>query len=58
MVRGKGQLEAADIVSGHDLDRIVVRADLPLPLQADGEDLGDATEVVFEARRDAVSVLV
>ena len=58
MVRGKGQLEAVDIVSGHDLDRIVVRADVPLPLQADGEDLGDATEVVFEARRDAVSVLV
>lgn len=58
MIRGKGQLEAADILSGHDLDRLVVRADRPLPLQADGEDLGDATEVVFEARRDAVSVLV
>jgi diacylglycerol kinase family enzyme len=58
MVRGKGQLEAADILSGHDLDRIVVRADQPLPLQADGEDLGDVGEVVFEARRDAVSVLV
>ena len=58
LVRGKGQLEAADILSGHDLDRIVVRCDQPLPLQADGEDLGDVTEAVFEARRDAVSVLV
>ena len=58
MVRGRGQLEAADIVSGHDLDRIVVRCDRPLPLQADGEDLGDVAEAVFEARRDAVSVLV
>jgi diacylglycerol kinase family enzyme len=58
IVRGRGQLEAADIVSGHDLDRIVVRADRPLPLQADGEDLGDVDDVVFEARRDAVSVLV
>jgi diacylglycerol kinase family enzyme len=58
MIRGKGQLEAADILSGHDLDRIVARADRPLALQADGEDLGDAVEVVFEARRDAVSVLV
>jgi diacylglycerol kinase family enzyme len=58
MIRGKGQLEAHDILSGHDLDRIVVRADRPLALQADGEDLGDAVEVVFEARRDAVSVLV
>jgi diacylglycerol kinase family enzyme len=58
MLRGRGQMEAADIVSGHDLDRIVVRADRPLPLQADGEDLGDVDAAVFEARRDAVSVLV
>ena len=58
IVRGKGQLDADDIVSGHDLDRIVVRCDRPLPLQADGEDLGDVTEATFEARRDAVSVLV
>jgi hypothetical protein len=29
-----------------------------MPLQLDGEDLGDVTEVVFEAERDAVSVLV
>jgi hypothetical protein len=28
-----------------------------MPLQADGEDLGDVTEVVCEAERDAVSVL-
>jgi diacylglycerol kinase family enzyme len=58
IVRGKGQLEADDVVSGHDLDRIVVRCDRPLPLQADGEDMGDVTEATFEARRDAVSVLV
>ena len=35
-----------------------MRCDRPLPLQADGEDLGDVTEATFEARRDAVSVLV
>jgi diacylglycerol kinase family enzyme len=58
MVRGKGQLEAADVLTGHDLDRIVVRCDHPLPLQADGEDLGDVEEAVFEVKRDAVSVLV
>lgn len=58
LLRGKGQLDADDVVSGHDLDRIVVRCDHPLPLQADGEDLGDVTEATFEARRDAVSVLV
>lgn len=58
MLRGKGQLEADDVLSGHDLDRIVVHADQPLALQADGEDLGDSVDVVFEARRDAVAVLV
>ena len=43
---------------GHDLDRIEIRCDRPLPLQVDGEDLGDVEEAVFEAERDAVSVLV
>jgi diacylglycerol kinase family enzyme len=42
----------------HDVDRIVVRCDAPLPLQVDGEDLGDVTEAVFEAERDAVTALV
>jgi diacylglycerol kinase family enzyme len=42
----------------HDSDRIEVRCDVPMPLQLDGEDVGDVTEVVFEAERDAVSVLV
>jgi diacylglycerol kinase family enzyme len=41
-----------------DSDRIEVRCDSPMPLQLDGEDVGDVTEVVFEAERDAVSVLV
>jgi diacylglycerol kinase family enzyme len=58
LVRGKGQLEATDVLTGHDLDRIVVRCDEPLPLQADGEDLGDVDEAVFEVTRDAISVLV
>ncbi len=43
---------------GHDLDRIEVRCDTPLPLQADGEDLGDVEQAVFEAERLAISVLV
>jgi diacylglycerol kinase family enzyme len=46
------------VLSGHDLDRIVVRCDRPQPLQVDGEDLGDVDLAVFEAERDAVSVLV
>ena len=47
-----------DVLAGHDLDAFEVRCDRPLPLQADGEDLGDVTEAVFEAERDALAVLV
>ena len=49
---------ARNALRGHDLDRIDVRCDRPLPLQVDGEDLGDVTEGHFEAERDAISVLV
>jgi diacylglycerol kinase family enzyme len=41
----------------HDTDRIEISCDSPMPLQADGEDLGDVQEAVFEAERDAVAVL-
>lgn len=41
-----------------DRDRIVVRCDRPTPLQLDGEDCGDVTEVVLEAERAVVDVLV
>jgi diacylglycerol kinase family enzyme len=54
LATGRGHL---DLVRVHDADRIVVRCDAPMPLQADGEDLGDVAEVVFEAERDAVTVL-
>jgi len=46
------------VLAGHDLDTIRVRCDRPLPLQADGEDLGDVTEALFESERDALTVLV
>jgi diacylglycerol kinase family enzyme len=55
---GRGQERASDIVYVHDADRLELRADRPLPLQADGEDLGDADEVLLEAERNAVAVLV
>jgi diacylglycerol kinase family enzyme len=42
----------------HDEDRLELRCDRPLPLQLDGEDVGDVTEVLFEAERDAITVLV
>jgi diacylglycerol kinase family enzyme len=51
---GRGGLP---LVVLHDRDRIAVRCDAPTPLQADGEDLGDVNEAVFEAERDAVTVL-
>ena len=56
-VRGKG-LKDEQALSARDLDRIVVRCDRPLPLQIDGEDAGDVSEAVYEAERDAVTVLV
>jgi diacylglycerol kinase family enzyme len=49
---------ARNALRGHDLDRVEVRCDRPLPLQVDGEDLGDVTEAVFEAERRSISVLV
>jgi len=45
-------------VRAHDADRIEARCDTPLPLQVDGEDLGDVDVALFEAERDAVTVLV
>jgi diacylglycerol kinase family enzyme len=55
---GRGQSGAGDVLYAHDLDRIEVVCDAPMPLQADGEDLGDVTSAVFEAEREAVTVLV
>ena len=46
------------VLSGHDLDRFEVHCDRPLPLQVDGEDLGDVTEARFDAERSALSVLL
>jgi diacylglycerol kinase family enzyme len=55
---GRGQAEADDVVYAHDVDRVEIAADRPLPLQADGEDLGDVDVAVFEAERSAVHVLI
>jgi diacylglycerol kinase family enzyme len=49
---------ASGVVSLHDADRVAIRCDRPLPLQVDGEDLGDVTELRLEAERDALTVLV
>ncbi len=57
-LRGRGQTDAPGIRYGHDLDRIEIACDRPLPLQADGEDLGDVETAVFEAERGALRALV
>jgi diacylglycerol kinase family enzyme len=54
----RGLAGADGVLTGHDLDRVEVHCDAALPLQADGEDLGDVREALFEAERDAVTVLV
>ena len=57
-LRGRGADRARDVLHAHDLDRLVIRCDRPLPLELDGEDLGDVTEVLVEAERDALTVFV
>jgi diacylglycerol kinase family enzyme len=42
----------------HDVDRIEIVCDEPMPLHVDGEDLGDVDRALFEAERGAVRVLV
>ena len=57
VLRGRGHDAAVDVLYGTDLDRIELVCDEPLPLQADGEDLGDVTHALFEAEREAITVL-
>ncbi len=54
----RGQRRPDRYLYVHDADRLEIVCDRPLPLQADGEDLGDVEGAVFEAERDAVTVLV
>jgi diacylglycerol kinase family enzyme len=55
VLTGRGRPESVLVVE--DADRVDVRCDRPLPLQADGEDLGDVESAVFEAERGALTVL-
>jgi diacylglycerol kinase family enzyme len=52
-----GRRRPKSVIALHDVDRIRVRCFRPLPLQADGEDLGDVESVVFTAERNALTVL-
>jgi diacylglycerol kinase family enzyme len=42
----------------HDLDEFTIRAEVAMPLQVDGELIGDRTAVRFRAAPDALNVLV
>ena len=53
---GRGRLSR--VFRAHDLDRVGVICDRSLPLQADGEDLGDVTRALFESERNAVTVYI
>jgi diacylglycerol kinase family enzyme len=56
LVRGVSERDG-DILYAHDRNRIDVVCFRPIPLQVDGEDLGDVEHAVFEAERGALSVL-
>lgn len=53
----RGRHGARNVLMGHDLDRIRLRCDRPMPAQVDGEDIGDVVEAEIVAQRDALSVL-
>jgi diacylglycerol kinase family enzyme len=55
---GRGQVSSPRALYLHDMDEIEVECDVPLPLQVDGEDLGDVDAARFEAERDALRVVV
>jgi diacylglycerol kinase family enzyme len=50
--------KSRNLLYAHDADRFEIVCDNPMPLEADGEDLGDVEHAVIEAERDAITVLV
>ena len=56
LARGAGGRPGLRVL--HDVDRLVVRCDRPMPLQVDGEDLGDVEQVEFASEPRAVIALV
>ena len=56
---GRGdRAKDGNVLYVHDANRLEIVCDEPMPLEVDGEDLGDVERAVFEAERDAVTVLV
>jgi diacylglycerol kinase family enzyme len=50
--------KARGVLYLHDLGTFELRADRPLPLQVDGEDLGDVALAQFSVERKAANVLI
>jgi diacylglycerol kinase family enzyme len=57
VLAGRGQDRSSRVLYVHDADELSVVSAAPVPLQVDGEDLGDVTEAHFEAERGALQVL-
>lgn len=47
-----------NVIALHDVDRVSLACDEPLPLQVDGEDLGDTSALLLESERNALTVIV
>jgi diacylglycerol kinase family enzyme len=58
LLRGRGLEHARGVLYAHDVDRVEIVCDLPLPLQVDGEDLGDVERLEAVCERGALDVLV
>jgi diacylglycerol kinase family enzyme len=58
LLRGRGLEHARGVLYGHDLDRVEIVCDRPLPLHVDGEDLGDVDRLEAVCERGALDVLV
>ena len=58
MLAGGAHTRAANILHLHDVETVELVCDRPMPLQVDGEDLGDVMRAAFELERDAVDVVV
>ena len=58
VVAGGRHARRADVVYVHDADSVRIECDRPTALQADGEDLGNVSDVHLESERGVLSVLV
>jgi diacylglycerol kinase family enzyme len=57
LLRGRGLERARGVRYAHDLDRVEIVCDRPLPVHVDGEDLGDLERLECVCERGAVEVL-